>query len=312
VTERVFVGRAREIERTAAIIDAVAAGRGALACFSGEAGIGKTRLATRVVDLAAERGFRIAWGRCWEAGGAPAYWPWTQVFEQLAIPDPFAGAAPGATDARELRFRTFDVAVRALVTAANDAPLAVVVDDLHAADLPSLELLRVLARGLSRARLLVIATYREVEARLAGEVGALLAKIGREGDVLALSRLSRDEVIAWIRDVAPGASAADAARVWDATEGNPLFVHEVLRTPSPLDVRRLPDGLHTMIEEHIARVDAELRDLLSEAAVLGREINVTDVVRTIRGECARAEPTTLSVAPPATRGDARDSRWPAR
>jgi len=70
--ERVFVGRARELQQLGELVDGAAAGRGALALVAGEAGIGKTRLAAGVAAIAEQRGFRVAWGRCWEAGGAPA------------------------------------------------------------------------------------------------------------------------------------------------------------------------------------------------------------------------------------------------
>src|SRR6185436_10970005 len=54
-----------------------------LVLLSGEAGIGKTRLADAFAVEARERGARVAWGRCWEAGGAPVYWPWLQAVRSL-------------------------------------------------------------------------------------------------------------------------------------------------------------------------------------------------------------------------------------
>jgi MoxR-like ATPase len=75
-TRGVFVGRDRELaELTAGIADA-GAGRGGFVLVSGEAGIGKTRLADTLADRAAERGFRVLWGRSWESAGAAPFWPW--------------------------------------------------------------------------------------------------------------------------------------------------------------------------------------------------------------------------------------------
>src|SRR5262245_49064090 len=74
-----FVGRAREFAELDGALEALRDGRGGLYLLSGEPGIGKTRLAERVADAAAERGTLVLWGRCWESGGAPAYWPWVQV-----------------------------------------------------------------------------------------------------------------------------------------------------------------------------------------------------------------------------------------
>ena len=79
-----FVGRERELAQIGAALDGAAAGRGQLLMFAGEPGIGKTSLADRAAALASERGFTVLWGRCWEAGGAPAYWPWLDLIAELA------------------------------------------------------------------------------------------------------------------------------------------------------------------------------------------------------------------------------------
>jgi predicted ATPase len=74
-----FVGRARELAELHAGLEGAVAGRGGSFLISGEPGIGKTRLAEEVAATARARGTRVLWGRCWEGGGAPAYWPWIQV-----------------------------------------------------------------------------------------------------------------------------------------------------------------------------------------------------------------------------------------
>jgi hypothetical protein len=277
LAERVFVGRSRELELLSELVDPVAAGHGALRFLTGEPGIGKTRLAARVARVAEEHGFRVVWGRCWEAGGAPAYWPWSQVFRGLGLADPFAAPEARAMDLRELRFQQFERAARLLGEAAAITPLALVLDDLHAADLPSLGFLQVLARGIAQTRILLVGTHRDAEARLTPEIGALLAKAAREGDVIALDRLAHEDVVAWMREAAPDAPERDAAEIHAVTEGNPLFVHEVLRVHKKLDVRRLPHGLSAVIEEHLARVPADVCASLATASVLGREIEANDV-----------------------------------
>ncbi|HKA52279.1 MAG TPA: ATP-binding protein [Candidatus Binatia bacterium] len=76
---RPFVGRERELsELRAGLADALS-GRGRLFLVVGEPGIGKTRLAEELAAEATRRGARVLWGRAWEGGGAPAYWPWTQM-----------------------------------------------------------------------------------------------------------------------------------------------------------------------------------------------------------------------------------------
>src|SRR5438552_17817424 len=81
---RAFVGRERELGQIGAALDEVAGGRGRLLLLAGEPGIGKTSLADSATAEAAGRGFAVLWGRCWEAGGAPAYWPWLEILSALA------------------------------------------------------------------------------------------------------------------------------------------------------------------------------------------------------------------------------------
>ena len=74
-----FIGRERELFELSAGLADVTAGHSHLFLLSGEPGIGKTRLADEFGRLALAQGVRVVWGRCWEEGGAPAYWPWIQV-----------------------------------------------------------------------------------------------------------------------------------------------------------------------------------------------------------------------------------------
>src|SRR5512134_3269196 len=80
---RQFVGRATELEELRLALAETREGRGALFLLSGEPGIGKTRLMQELSREAAEGGWQVAAGRCWEDGGAPAYWPWIQAVRSL-------------------------------------------------------------------------------------------------------------------------------------------------------------------------------------------------------------------------------------
>src|SRR5450755_4609564 len=78
-----FAGRHQELRELERGLDDLRDGRGGLFLITGEPGIGKTRLADELTRLAAARGVPAHWGRAWEAGGAPAFWPFIQILRGL-------------------------------------------------------------------------------------------------------------------------------------------------------------------------------------------------------------------------------------
>ncbi len=220
-------GRESELARIDQALARACAGRGSLVLVTGEPGIGKSSVGREVAARAGIAGMAVLSGRCWEGGGAAPYWPWVQVFRGLGA-TPFEELArEDGGDSQQRRFQLFDAATRALTTGATKQPLLVFLDDLHAADLASVLLLLFLSRQISASRLFVLGTFRDVETRLSPEVADALAKVGREGEVMSLARLTRDDVAAWIAN--KGGLVSKADDVHRITEGNPLFVHEVLR-----------------------------------------------------------------------------------
>ena len=267
-------GRADVLERARLGVAEARAGHGRLLLFTGEPGIGKSRLLEQLAGEAAASGARLAVGRCWEAGGAPAYWPWIQVFRELGIPDEpsGSGAAPLGPGGVEARFAAFDRAVRALRAAAREAPLALVLDDLHAADAPSLLLLLLLSRELARAPIVVLGAYRDSEASGNPELGTLLAKIARQAQVTPLSRLSPEAVASWANEAWGGSDARRSEELYRVTEGHPLFVAEVLRLGARDARATLPVG-PGVLDEHLGALSSATRGALEVAAVLGREFS---------------------------------------
>ncbi len=256
---RAFVGRQRELAEIDASLRDALAGRSRLVMIVGEPGIGKTRLAEQGADLAAAHGAQVAWGRCAEGGGAPAYWPWIQIvrivsrdpaaadwlrqigpaaarvvqlFPELRerVPELPATQSSAGLDAEQARFALFDATVAFLSRVASDRPLVLVLDDLHAADDPSFRLLEFLARDLRMARILVIGTSREIEAERAPESARLLNAIVRYGTRLPLSGLSEADVESFIHArFGLSASPSLTTAVRRLTDGNPFFVDEVVR-----------------------------------------------------------------------------------
>ncbi len=277
-------GRERELADVDRAVQRGLEGQGGLLLISGEPGIGKTLLAEHAARRAAEAGARVTWGRCWEAGGAPAYWPWIQAFRGLSLDDPFNLAHSSEAPA-DARFRSFDRAVQLLQQSARERALMIVLDDLHAADLPSLLLLQLLAGQRHGVPLLVVGTYREVEVRQDPEAVALISKIGREAELLSLGRLTPHAIAAWLEQTGQDERAEEVYRL---TEGNPLFVREILRLGSTRPAR-LPDGLGAVLDEHLSRVEHEARTLLEQAAILGREFSAVELAQIAAAPAADVE-----------------------
>jgi hypothetical protein len=156
-----MAGRDEQLALLGAGLDDALAGRGRLFVIVGPTGSGKTRLADEVASTAKEHGARILWGRGWDGGGAPAYWPWSQALrdagQTLEPPEP--------ADAEE-RFRFFETVTESLRAETARQPLLIVFDDLQAADDDSIVLLEFVATELPEMSALVLALGRPETARL--------------------------------------------------------------------------------------------------------------------------------------------------
>jgi len=284
----IFVGRSRELTALESMLAEAREGGGRLALLTGEPGIGKSRLAEEIARRATASGCLAAWGRSWEGPGTPAYWPWTQLLRHLggvadlhtvvASADLSALLDPGAvltqtSDAEHGRFLLFDRVARFLRAASERKPLLLVLDDIHATDMATLMLLQFVARGLRGSRVLVLAAARDTSFATTPEAGALLAQVAREARHVPLQRLERDDLSEWISHAAP---RLEADRVWAATEGNPLFVEELLaaskkRPDAAWTTSQMPLGIREAMRAHLSMVSERALALLEIASVLGRE-----------------------------------------
>lgn len=320
----VFVGRERELAELLVALDDAISGQGRLVLMAGEPGIGKSRLGEELAGRARAVGAQVLAGRCWEAGGAPAYWPWVQAMRAYArmtdtellrrqlgasggelvtllpelcqrfpdLPDPSSSEAEGA------RVRLFDAAVSFLTSAAEARALLLILDDLHAADEPSLLLLRFLARELGNGRIMVVGAYRNVDPTVRDPLSATLAEVTREPVTrrIELVGLDESEVAEYISRTAsrtPDHSVVEAVHA--ETDGNPFFVGEVTRVllrEGTLEAagaparRRVPQSVSDVIGRRLGRLSDDCRRLLTFASVLGREFPINGVARS--GELAES------------------------
>ncbi len=254
-------------------------------------------------------GYQVLWGRGWEDAGAPPYWPWVQALRAYLrstdTEDVRRQMGPGAGDIAQMlpevrdlfpdlpsppdiesesaRFQLFDSTATLLRNAARGRPLLVVLDDLQAADTPSILFLRFLASQLSDMRVLLVGTYRDVELTPEHPLTGAIAEVAREPltRTLVLSGLEAAAVGQFIRSTA-NVTPHDhlVAAVWRETSGNPLFVGEAVRLLSAegrlgevadLSSLRLvvPAGVRAVIARRIGHLSEATARALGLGAALG-------------------------------------------
>jgi tetratricopeptide (TPR) repeat protein len=309
-----IVGRDRELGELLALLDEARAGRGHLVLLGGEPGIGKSRLADELAGRARTQGSLVLWGRGWEDAGAPPYWPWIQALRaylrSTSGDDVRRHLGSGATDVAQMlpelrdllpdlaphreqasesaRFRLFDSTTTLLRNVARDKPMVVVIDDLQAADAPSILLLRFLAGQLHDMPVLVVGTYRDVELTPEHPLTSAIEEVARERGtrVMALGGLAPDAVAEFVGTVADVTRHDPlVAAVWRATSGNPLFVGEAVRLLSAEgrlgDVADLPSfrvavpaGIRAVISRRIGHLSEPTVGALTLGAVIGPEFSL--------------------------------------
>ncbi len=299
---RALVGRADECSELRTALDGASGGRGTLFLVSGEAGIGKTRLALELEQQAEQRDFVVAWARSWQAGGAPAFWPWSEALSAIAgrlspealrsildqqvaalaplLPEHSAHLVPLVdSDADRARFVLFCAVRTFLDRSSRFAPVVLIFDDLHAADHSTLLLLEFLSQSIRSLPLLVFATFREVEMRLSPELGPVVGEIARSGRTLPLGRLAEADASDLVQSVASLEPEAKH-RVLDMARGNPLFLGEMARL-CLLDPARfkaggaeLPHGVLAVIGSRLSRLPEPVRRALEIGATIGDEFDL--------------------------------------
>jgi predicted ATPase len=248
----VFVGRERELGELGRALDVARAGSGTAVLVAGEAGIGKTRLASELAARARDAGFEVLLGRAIDLVGTElAYQPFVEALGPLGGFPQVDGPAVGS------QLRVFQDTTALLGERAAAAPVLLVLEDLHWADTSTLDLVVFLAHHLHGRRVLLLATYRADELASAERVRRLANGVRRSGSALALELgpLGGEEVVALL--VARGGTplpAALAEAIVARSEGNPFFAEELLAAAGDQD-SDLPRGLRDLLLQRVARLD---------------------------------------------------------
>jgi len=263
-----LVGRTAELARLVAALDAALAGAGTTVLVSGEAGIGKTRLVGELAARARTAGATVLTGRCIDlVGSGLPYLAFTEAFRPL----PGSPIAAGSADMRPL-FEQVRLFVAGL---AETAPLALLLDDLHWADLSTLDLLSYLAHATAEHRVLIVGTYRTDELRSDAHLRRMATELvrARRAIALHLGPLPAAELAALVeRDVGSALPVERKELIVARSGGNPFFAEELCAAAGHGD-DAVPGIVREAMLQRLSRLDADARTVLELAAGAGRPVD---------------------------------------
>jgi class 3 adenylate cyclase len=322
----VVVGRDAEVARVVAALAEAKTGNGRTVVLAGEAGVGKSAFVRRAQDQAVTDGFRVLIGLTHQSDAGLPYAPFISAVRsgfrgldrdelgrvlQRSAPDlaqlfPELGRLGRAEATTGIERHRLAVAFQHLFRAfAREAPVLLVLEDLHWADEASLELLQHLARELRDARVAILATYRSDEMHRRHPLIRALADLQRErlATEIALKRLTRDETREVIRATFAQTDAnvtiSDDFRdaIHARSEGNPFFTEELLKAlvesggvcfdsergweRKPIDQLEIPGSIREAVRARIEGLSPDARTTLSAAAVFGQRF-AFDSLRAVR------------------------------
>ncbi len=310
-----LVGREHELQEARALWNRALSDQSQMLLISGEPGIGKTRLVRELVTQAEVSGGRALVGTSYAEGGTP-YAAFKQIIREVLrsgsddgfdLPEfvladlltlapelrpryPDVPANP-PLDPQAEQQRLFENLVIFCTMLSDHAPLLLVLEDAHWADSGTLFLLRHLARHTRRQRVMIVATYREVELDKARPFHEVLLDLHRERLTirLKLPRLDREQTrellaVLFAEEITP--EFLDG--IYRETEGNPFFIEEVCKAlvesgqlyyedgrwhrPS-MDELGIPQSVRVAIQTRMRVLPADTQETLRLAAVLGREFD---------------------------------------
>lgn len=283
--------------------------------ISGEAGIGKTRLAEELVEWADRQGISTAVARCYDAPGELAYAPvaawlralplprlervWraevARILPEITAEEPDV-SPPGPLAESWQRRRFFEALARATLSAGQ--PLLLVIDALQWCDSDTLDWLHYLLNFDTRARLLIVGTHRPGEVEDGAVLDSLLHQLRHDERLteLDLAPLNKRETALLAENLAD--RKLDSALIdclYRETEGNPLFIVETVRAGLPDQVRELSSGgfvcvprplpsrMKDALMARVEQLSPLARGLAELAAAIGREFTFDVLLQATSG-----------------------------
>jgi len=301
-----LIGRDAEFETLREWIKAAWRGQGKTILLTGDTGVGKTLLAAEALCAAAGDKMITLFGAAYEQEGQLTYQPFVEAFDRYLAGHRLPSEKNpvthfkrlGSGDPQQEGWALFNAVATFLTDLAQTAPVAFLVDDLHATDEASLRLFHYLARQTRTAPVVLVATYRADFAPAGSPFSTFLNSLYRErlSDTLTPTPLTVEAVARMLAGELGGEAASSlVAAVYDITEGNPFFTREIIQAllkDEQVEERKgqwqlkagadisLPAGLGGLLRERVSRLGPPVETVLTAAAVMGREFKF-DLLRNV-------------------------------
>jgi DNA-binding CsgD family transcriptional regulator/tetratricopeptide (TPR) repeat protein len=295
-----LIGREGELEALASSLERAVAGQAGLVFVAGEAGVGKTRLVSEFGRRASAQGARVLTGDCLalaegelpfaplaaalrplsrelspgELEGIPGHEELGRLLPELGASEERRFGSSPALDEPLAQSRLFEVMLGLLTRLGADAPVVLVIEDLHWADRSTRDFLSFLVRNAREARLLALCTYRSDELHRRHPLRPFLAEEERRERVerVELAPLKPEElralIVAILDEPPTDALVEDLFR---RSEGNPFFAEELLEVSST--GHAIPSTLRDALMVRVEALSAPSRRLLRLAAAAGQRVN---------------------------------------
>ena len=330
-----FFGRDSELRELQSCWERARSGERRLFLLAGEPGIGKTRLAAHFGRLAHADGAAVLYGQCFEEAILP-YQPFVEALRHYVLssssarlrvqvgangpvlarlipelaqqlPDLLSSALPTRSlpnpvqdDPQGERYRFFDAIAAMLVEISQERPLVLILDDLHWADTPTLQVLKHFMRAPEDVPVLLLGTYRQGELERSHPLAGILADLRRDRGFSRslLEGLSGGDIKAMIANWASGeVTGAVVDEISARTEGNPFFIQEVLanlretnanggkegrrasRLATSIEEHSIPESIKEVIGRRLSRLSESCNAVFAVASVIGREFEFTVLER---------------------------------
>ena len=322
-----FIGRDRQRAILARNLELARSGNGRIITISGEAGVGKTRLSREFCAEASKAGFLAMAGSCYDGEDAVPFVPYTELLEsglaQSASPDAFRDAlgpegvelvrlmpglaakisgvgTPQEVPPQQARRLLFNSMAAVLKRVSAQAPLLLLIEDVHWADEGTRALLVHLARAIANLPVMIIANHRDEQGGPAEAMASVLYELSRlpHAESMNLVGLPDNEVadlLQALSEKAPPQSLVETMRT--ASEGNPLFILELwehlseggklfepdgrFRKDLSLEEIDIPRGIRFVLARRLSLLPPETRRILQYAATIGRSFAFDLLVQSV-------------------------------